>query len=37
MKTEELRRWHGPGGEVEGDNAALFCCDDPGVSKTLIR
>jgi len=37
MQTEELRRERRPGGEGKGDNAALFCCGDPGVSKIFIR
>ena len=36
-ETEEFKTWSGPGKEIEGGSAVLFCYGDPGVGKTFIR
>ena len=37
LQNEEFRSWYEGSGEVESDNAVLFCYGDPGVGKTYIR
>ena len=37
MGTEKFTGWCGLGGESEGDEAVLFCYENPGIGKTFIR
>lgn len=37
LRTEEFQSWRDTSRQDKPDNAALFCCGDPGVGKTHIR